>query len=1558
MATTTFDFKTAVAGQFATRPTLRQITAQKALHVLVARYPLIATSYPSLTSAAPLYLMQPNGQGGWSVAPLVDVLLQALFSGNRLDLRDTDGLDHRLSLNPPQRFDAATAADETLDLAQVRIRLDHLSTDFNDLLALLPELFRQAQVDYWRASGSAQVSRDRWLQQLLRTALLHNLPLQALDEQERACVRGLVAAGVQAPPVFLVEVVFEADGTRQSRRLPNLLVMGEWDERTVILWCAPSSVVRGFASIEDFALALQQEMAECVRFDAMSWNRFELQGDVFAVQSAALLDGMLALLDPAGSTPGGSLPSLEQAFAALSDPSQVFIEGYAANAGGKALTVPDWLADADAADMFEYQGALLDLAVDQAASGAGSSLDGILDLHGYARERLREQLLEDHPDDANYFSDDLLLTLSTARGVPGGAGAGPGGGTIEHRTLTLTEFAIGNLASLQGAVLSAISHREQQLIMDWLTPDYIRQLVETVDIGGNYPRYVAQELDGPARPARLPKFAREWRSSLLFAGLQARLQGTLGLAAWRCLADYCRGRIDPRLPAVMLMPLAFRAEPAAEVDGVAGMFVLFCAEMQVVLLYRPLYAGQPLLEFTSLDAMMAAIGAPGALQASVLTWMSPAARRVYDHGGFIEPHRLQPIDDTQQAPGRSGPASFAAQFWRTDADVRLYAANRQLLLELAERESVSNAESRWAILTGGAWLLFDVLTLVLRGPVANVAWMVQAIAALDSDLPLLTQGTGTQRLHAVLDLLLNTGMALLHVRLPRTQLPSASIARPALAVRGALPPPVQGKVYLPGAFVGQPGLHLDFSWRGREGFNSLSAQQRTALRALRSSTPVNELQAVTTGRAQGLYLVDMTYHAAFRGEFYQVVLSEQGVRIVGAAGQLGPWLAFEHGQWRVDAGLRLHGGGPKHRVDAIRQRNQKDFEALQAQEVATVGQHNILAGVSVLSAQKVQAQVEHLGKLETLRERSADQPNGEALQASLQAKIVEARAMVEQAKEQYLDDHRAQIAADSRLDSLLARMSEPRFASQPLAPVIQRQRSKIRQDLIDRSVAYYNDVVDFINKLDRDHLLDNLAARPEGPSETAQYQAARRILDKQVGLLSELLQVSQALDEILPQTLKDTEIVFRDDGGARLNKELIVTGIMNQRKLNEVDLRFRLLTEIAELSLDRLSGVDEALLLSYQSYLDGTELRSAGSAQAELHGLDLPVADRLAVLGDVVEEYNIASARAAYIADTAGPAIKASRLQQYREVLATLTQAAEHELAEAVREQELAQAHAPRPQLYERRPGRRRVVQTSRGRSVIGEEVEVDGAQVIQQREAAGNTVLKTFHRQGSRWIEEAAAQPPAEVPSPNPGDAAAAIAKGRTVLSQIESVIRLAKRYIRSDEPIGLSSIIEGHIDKLREASQALARAGSGDELLGQLEENIERLQGVQRDLLTSLYLTTSHPTAASLRFLVEEQQVTVTRTVHRKPLSATDFLDVYEVRRVPRTGKARGDGLWEAHFHYPQADAADRGFVKGHLKLWSQRTLGREAQLRAAVSGHDLLAIYRGELRLSQVEGVIPFD
>ncbi|MNN18870.1 hypothetical protein D3C81_1320900 [compost metagenome] len=290
-----------------------------------------------------------------------------------------------------------------------------------------------------------------------------------------------------------------------------------------------------------------------------------------------------------------------------------------------------------------------------------------------------------------------------------------------------------------------------------------------------------------------------------------------------------------------------------------------------------------------------------------------------------------------------------------------------------------------------------------------------------------------------------------------------------------------------------------------------------------------------------------------------------------------------------------------------------------------------------------------------------------------------------------------------------------------------------------------------------------------------------------------------------------------------------------------------------------------------------------------------------------------------------------------------------------MRENELGVPQPRRIPLYAARGGRRRLVRTHQGRSVLAEELEVDGVAVFEQRESRTGRVLKKFHRQGSEVVEDIAA-PVDEMPPVSPKHPDVDRQHARALLAEVDAVIRLAHTY-SPDKPLGLSSVIEGHVGKLNKALAALPRTAPDEELIEDLDSNIRRLSNARRDMLTSLYLNTRHPTANSLRYLHQESKIIIEPTVQRKALSSSDYLDIYEIRRLAEPGQQKGDGLWEAHFHYPSAETPARQFSRGHLKVWWQRKMGRKTQLNAAVSGQDVLEIYRGELRLKDVDGIIPF-
>ncbi|MGH8441088.1 MAG: dermonecrotic toxin domain-containing protein, partial [Pseudomonas sp.] len=383
------------------------MAAQKILHLLVEHYPIFATVQPPLTDAEPFRLAVPDDISYQPRQPLVQVVLQALLDGKALDLGRAHDREPALTWAEPYLLPGSDGHDY--------LEFKGMTDAINELVQELPYHFQQAQVEYWQAESGSGVSRDIWLQQTLKTAMLRNLPLQGLDSQQQACVHGLLNGRSGGGTVFTVEVQLEADGERVQRMLPNLLLTGEWDERTVVLWCAPSSVVKCFDSLDHFALALKDELAAQYRFGSMSWNRYELEGDVFSQQAALLLDAMLDSVQSLRYSQLTDIAKMEQAYAALCDPSQWFIEGYA-YVSDASVGLPPGVLRASASDSFAYQCALFELALAESESKGVAALEGVLDLHSFASQRLRTQLLADHPVDANYFPDDLNLTLTVARG--------------------------------------------------------------------------------------------------------------------------------------------------------------------------------------------------------------------------------------------------------------------------------------------------------------------------------------------------------------------------------------------------------------------------------------------------------------------------------------------------------------------------------------------------------------------------------------------------------------------------------------------------------------------------------------------------------------------------------------------------------------------------------------------------------------------------------------------------------------------------------------------------------------------------------------------------------------------------------------------------------------------------------------------------------------------------------------------------------------------------------------------------------------------------------------
>jgi hypothetical protein len=1550
----TFDFNRAASLHFSDRPTLRQVASEQLLKVLLAELPWLASVQPKLSSADALTLDSPDPSAShWTTQPFVDGVLQALLKNQPVDLEPVEGRHHNLGLLEPYRFHGS---EHALDTRQ----LPDLSAQVSAMIEQLPQLFCQAQLDYWTGIGNAGVSRDHWIQLLLKTSLLRGLPLQGLDAQEQACIRGLLRGGRDQPSVSFVQASLKADDEDWDLMLCHLLITGEWDSRQVVLWCSPSGTVRGFESLSAFALALRDELAFTYRFDELSWRQYPVEGDAFAQQAALLLETLFTQVEQLHFERLTDVAALERLFAQLSDPAQWFAS-YPDDT--PAVLVPSALSSNSSSDSFAYQCALQQLAIANLDADGVAALDGVHSLQDYTRQRLVDRMRLDHGDETS--PDDLMLEFFVAHGMPGGAAVGAGGGEPVEIVgeKSLTEFAIGNLGALKNASISRIRHANGEPGPAWLDADAARRLVSQVDIGGTYPGYVAAQLDDPQhRPLRMQRFAREWRSSLWFSALAAKRDGKITDDGLQAVVDFCSGHLDPQTPRVTLMPLAFRRQPHSRLhEQVRGMYLLFCAEPGLVLLYRPLYQQDTLRQYTSLGAVLEHIQQSPLLQQSILDWMDPKVRHLYDHGGFSEPHVSSVGTDPYSLPERPQPPVIHTQYWTHGLDEKLYNANRDLLVEIADMQSTSNAERRWETLTEGAWLLFDVVTLVLRGPVATVAWLVQLLSSLESDLQALEQQNEFNRSAAVADLLLNLGMGLLHLHQPTA--PWASDAAPvnALAFEG---PPAQGGAFTefavlprtePVAAIGElvqwPERKLDLSWRGNQGFNWMPPVQRQALRAMRANVELPESALLSTGDRAGLYLIEGQLYAAMAGDAYPVEVVEGGVRVQDGQGGYGPWLISTMGAWRVDLSLRLAGGMPKK--NALADKMGKLFVALREEADRLTLEANTFTDtysacveqVSAFSAKIVNAQ----GRLDAEQKRldslgdGAERDKSATLVGLFTASITRWEAEQLLKREEAVQALEAAVAKREQVLQKYEKMLEGKFSG-PRADgwneILLRKKQEFEGDLICYNEFILNELWAMADYPTFFAMQQRLEGRPASEAST-EFGAYRQKATELVAIQERMLSASEKLDVLLVQAPADQQINLIGKAATT------VTQIIAERKISTLQLRFHQAQTIVDLALHLDAPLGRKRIAEYRDQLAGTDLRNAASAHGELDFVNLSLEDRISILQEAWDEYAKALIDCYLIGENGGELIHVDMLARYAAELDKLKADAGKRLVDAVGELE-GGAVAFRRVAYVTTNDQQQVVRNAAGQIAIGTERAVDGQRVLEARDFIKGEVLAIFDWRDDGWHERKEQEPAVDLePEADTADMAMRV---QSLLDENQQVLRTADEYIKADikAPV-LIRLFDRQMQKLSREAARLNEENANPALIKSLEFAADTLRSEKQRKLTMLYTDTKYPTAEALRFLHDQGLLKVSYEERRTMKDKTTF-DEYQIQCLTQSGDIKGRSLWAAHFHFARDDAFARDFTVGHLKMWSERRKSNQPEIG--------MRVHRGRLTLEQANGIIPFD
>jgi hypothetical protein len=131
---------------------------------------------------------------------------------------------------------------------------------------------------------------------------------------------------------------------------------------------------------------------------------------------------------------------------------------------------------------------------------------------------------------------------------------------------------------------------------------------------------------------------------------------------------------------------------------------------------------------------------------------------------------------------------------------------------------------------------------------------------------------------------------------------------------------------------------------------------------------------------------------------------------------------------------------------------------------------------------------------------------------------------------------------------------------------------------------------------------------------------------------------------------------------------------------------------------------------------------------------------------------------------------------------------------------------------------------------------------------------------------------------------------------------------------------------------------------LAGQLKTAGRRLETEAQQILLRKFKSKDVLDVMRLNYLMDHAEVTVHKTVDRKPMGKGEkksFLDVFSIR-----DSANKRPLWEAHFHYDRHDSLPLNFARidgGHLKTLEQSKRGIESQRRDAQAGLPHVEIWR---------------
>ncbi|HEY0287355.1 MAG TPA: DUF6543 domain-containing protein [Pseudomonas sp.] len=1241
----------------------------------------------------------------------------------------------------------------------------------------------------------------------------------------------------------------------------------------------------------------------------------------FERQAQVILNTQLAAIEGVLSQGLGDFDEIERYLEKVTDVSQVLVDDPSASrlaSNRRFEQLPEWLRQASSGERLDYSRHVAALAVSGSRSKGKSFNDDLPPILKYAGKVLQDSLREDHPEAALTLDD---VTVEIAKVV---ASAIPSGGqiitvgSVENVRMSVAAFALENLSSAPNGTLT-LSVRDGGPLPDWLTPDYLKQLVFRVDIGRAYPDLVRHYLitDAVEVARRQALFADQLRIQLPLKALEQKIrgEGNLTLAGYQHVCTVlgspaAKGTVSSSA----IWPLAFVASPGAPADNVTNMFVIGAPDPEIgpFVLYRP-FASVPLTEFTSLTELRTAIVKTGDLQEDVLAWMSEHARQRYANGGFEQPHIVRFGQGSDFAPLETPPpAQLSVVKVQGDVFLALFRANACALADLADSESVSNAERRWARIKRGGWLALDTVMPFVSGPASSTLWLVQLMSNVDQVL--LMQSRGSANFETWSALLLTLSLILLHqgfsARIPVSRRPVRVKSTLINAANGPDVAQVGGSgTQVSHSTPSEPAI-LDFSWSSMN--NRPTEGQLQALDRFKVLLePVFTVASAEVGRV-GLYHYSEQWYARVDNVVYQVSITDDGVFVVDPqdATQSGPRLRYVNQVWALDVSLRLLGGAPKRSA-------------------------RLLA-------------LENAATLKRVTDRRAVL---ERRQHALYVRFMRWDDTFRTSPEQLPTDFIS--LAETDLNEIITIMQEKKLLDQALRPADRTADKVVGKDLqgVSRRIVFFEGLLlDKVLKLARSELvqLQTVSLSTVMPGNVVSYLKLFSDLLKLQSIGVQWSGVREGFWQELRSVPKVGEAFWRDE----------VLELQQNNLYTHLEWRINRLWSLLELSFSEEDILSGQGAVEFKNLRTDKSLPAAFSSQSELEKPnDYTLAEQIDVLESALREYNRASLIAMSAHESGPDAVVMEYFTRFLQDLSWISEGAEKRLSDLIRESE-----EPPEQPVEYAPKikqpRKRVFRTRAQRTLIGRIREGESdfpGEVVDVTQAMSDTVIGTYHlHEDGDWVEVKVVHPARAVSSEPVVELTVLERQANAGLARVDLDINNARRQAkRANEPEDMQDILVHKADKLNDLAGKLEAQGQA---AGQNEGAATLLAALVVDLragaarlveegqsIRIAMIKAQPPTAARVSYLYRQHEVNISRFDVRKNMSGAkrnDFMQEYLIRDKDQRV------LWWAHFHYASEDASAHDFTAAHLKVAEQRFMGYKALVKAAKDSKDVVSIYRSTI------------